>query len=103
MDNGVQIESPSTDDLLGHMGPEWRLLHSVVMTDDSTDSDHLLVGPPGVVALARRCPPGANVWVGARSVTVDARHTTILHNARSHAERSAGLLSVASGRTIEVT
>ena len=88
---------------LGHLGPEWRLLHSVVLTDGSDDSDHLLVGPPGVVALTTRRRPGATVWVGARSVTVDGQHTTILHNARSHAERSAGLLTVASGRKIAVT
>jgi hypothetical protein len=102
MDNGVQIESGSTDDVLGHLGPEWRLLHSVVLTDDG-DSDHLLVGPPGAVALTTRRRRGATVWVGARSVTVDGQHTTILHNARSHAERSAGLLTVASGRKIAVT
>ncbi len=103
MDNGVQIESGSTNDVVGRLGPEWRLLHSVIPTDGSDDSDHLLVGPPGVVALTTRRRPGATVWVGARSVTVDGLHTTILHNARSHAERSAGLLTVASGRTIAVT
>ena len=81
MDNGVQIESGSNNDVLGHLGPEWRLLHSVVLTDDSGDHDHLLVGPPGVVALTTRRRPGATVWVGARSVIVDGQHTTILHDA----------------------
>ena len=68
------------------------------LTDDSGDRDFFLAGPPGVVALTTRRRPGATVWVGARSLTVDGQHTTILHNARSHAERSAGLLTVASGR-----
>jgi hypothetical protein len=103
MDNGVQFESGSSNDVLGHLGPEWRLLHSVGLTDDRGDSDHLLIGPPGAVALTARRRPGATVWVGARSVTVDGQHTTILHNARSHAERSTGLLTVASGRKVAVT
>lgn len=103
VDNGVQIESGSSNDVLGLLGSEWRLLHSVMLPDGSGDSDHLVVGPPGVVALTTRRRPGATAWIGARSVTVDGHHTTILHNARSHAERSAGLLAMASGRTIGVT
>lgn len=107
MDNGVQIESGSSNDVhlgyLGHLGPEWRLLHSVVLPDGSGDSDHLLVGPPGVVALTTRRRVGATAWIGARSVTIDGQHTTMLHNARSHADRSAGLLAVASGRKVAVT
>ena len=54
MDNGVQIESGSSNDVLGQLGPEWRLLHSAVLPDGSGDSDYLLVGPPGVVALTAR-------------------------------------------------
>ena len=86
MDNGVQIESGSSNDVhlgyRGHLGPEWRLLHSVVLPDGSGDSDHLLVGPPGVVALTTRRRTGATAWIGARSVTIDGQHTTILHNAQ---------------------
>ena len=106
MDNGVQIESGSTTTrlpgLLGLVGPEWRVLHTVVLPDGSGDSDLMMVGPPGVVALTTRHRPGATAWVGSRSVTVDGQQTVILQNARSHAERSAGLLTVAAGGRVDV-
>jgi hypothetical protein len=102
MDNGVHIESGSTTDLLGMVGPEWRVLHTMVLPDGSGDHDVLLVGPPGVVALALRQRPGATAWVGSRSVTVDGQQTVFLQNARSHADRSAGLLAMAAGRRVDV-
>ncbi len=102
MDNGVQIEPGSITDVLGLLGPEWRALHITVVPDSNGDSDLLLVGPPGVVAMTTRQRPGATAWVGSRSVTVDGQQTVILQNARSHAERSAGLVAVAAGRRIDV-
>ena len=104
-----QSDSIRDRDLLEDLGPGWRRIptaanaDSTVDRDDRDDRDILLVGPAGVVALSTRRRPGATVWVGARSVTVDGQHTVVLHNARSHAERSATLLSMASGRDIVAT
>jgi hypothetical protein len=102
LDNGVQIESGSPVDFVGLLGREWRLLHAVAVPGGNGDSDVLLVGPPGVVALTVRRRTGATAWVGSRSVTIDGQQTVIIQNARSHALRSAGLLAAATGRRIDV-
>jgi hypothetical protein len=115
-DSVVRAECDSIQDLLETIGPGWRRLHTTARRvvrpgdrDDRDDRDEihdgeaLIVGPPGVVALTIRSRRGATAWVGARSVTVDRQHTVLLQNARSHAERSARLLSVACGRRVAAT
>ena len=103
MDNDVRTESAGTRDLFDGLGPEWRLVAIGAAADLDDDRELLLVGPPGVVALATRRRPGATGWVGARSVAIDGQHTVFLQNARSHAGRWATLLDQACGGAVHVT
>ncbi|MEN2739215.1 DUF2510 domain-containing protein [Microbacterium sp. X-17] len=71
--------------LLGALGPEWFVRHSVPIGADTKDVDHLVIGPGGVFAINTKHHAGASVWVGDHVLRVNNANTSHLKIARSDA------------------
>lgn len=92
---------------LGKLGPGWHVLHSVNVGEDDDDLgtsvvDHLVLGPPGVFALAVRNHLRDRVKVHRRVVKVNGRMTPYLQDVRVAPARASEALSVALGVPVEV-
>lgn len=57
--------------VLDALGPNWTVLHGVSADPELPTVEHLLVGPPGVVAIGIHNHRGGTVWVGERTMIVD--------------------------------
>ena len=88
--------------LLGRLGPEWTVLHSVPVGVDASDIDHVLIGPPGVFTINTKHHPGGRVWVAGHGLRVNNQPKHYLSNAAHEAARAERLLSRASGLSVEV-
>lgn len=71
--------------LLGALGPEWFVRHSVPIGADTKDVDHLVIGPGGVFAINTKHHAGASVWVGDHVLRVNNANTPHLKIARTDA------------------
>ncbi|WP_394553198.1 nuclease-related domain-containing protein [Agromyces sp. MMS24-JH15] len=87
--------------ILAHVGPEWLVLHSVPVGAGEADIDHVLVGPPGVVAITTLHRPGRSVRVCGRTSMVGGRRVPHLRTAVHEAKRAARLLTTAVGFPVE--
>jgi hypothetical protein len=72
--------------LLGELGPEWFVRHSVPIGSGTTDVDHLVIGPGGVFAINTKHHEGASVWVGDHVVGVNGRRELYQRSSRAEAE-----------------
>lgn len=88
--------------VLSQLGPEWTVLHSVLVGSDGSDIDHVLIGPPGVFTLNTKHHPGKAVWVAGRAFRVNNRPQHYLTNTAHEAGRAERLLSHASGLSVDV-
>ena len=59
--------------------------------------DHIVIGPPGVIALNAKRHPGGKAWVGECMVMVNGQKTDYLRNSRFEAQRAARLLFATRG------
>ncbi|AEE47543.1 nuclease-related domain-containing protein [Cellulomonas fimi] len=75
----------------------WRILHSVPVGANSSDIDHVLIGPPGVFTVNSKHHPGANIWVVSKQVRVNNQPVPYLRNSRHEAARASALLTAAAG------
>jgi hypothetical protein len=53
------------------LGPSWRVLHSLVVSEEGTDLDHLVIGPHGVYCINTKNHPGHSVWVAGNTFMVN--------------------------------
>ena len=74
--------------------PRWRVLHAIPVGVRGSDIDHLVIGPGGVFAVNAKHHPGAKVWVGGITVTVDGFRQPYVRNSRYEANRAAKLLAI---------
>ena len=76
----------------------WRVLHSLQMDETGSDIDHLVIGPPGIVAVSTKHHPKGKVTVYDRTVYVNghAAHDHVWTSERS-AKRVAATLTSACG------
>lgn len=89
--------------VLGQLGPEWLVLHSVPIGDGDSDIDHVAIGPSGVFTINTKSSPGKDLWIRDRALWVAGSRTPYIRNAIFEAERTDRLLSAASGVSVEVT
>jgi hypothetical protein len=75
--------------------PRWRFLHAIPVGDQSSDIDHLIVGPGGVFTVNTKHHPRAKIWVGGNTFMVNGRREPYIRNSRHEAARAAKLLTAA--------
>lgn len=75
--------------LLGALGDEWRVLHSLQFAGRPTDLDHLLIGPSGVYTVNTKNHAAQRVWIGASTVLVNGQKPdrSYIHAAEREADR----------------
>ncbi|WP_411838503.1 nuclease-related domain-containing protein [Paenarthrobacter ureafaciens] len=89
--------------LLGGIGPEWTVLHSVPVGAGSSDIDHVLIGPAGVYTINTKNHGGQSVWVAGRTLMVAGKKQRHLYNTAHEATRAAILLGRQVDGTVPVT
>jgi hypothetical protein len=70
---------------------------------DTSDIDHVVVGPGGVFTINTKHHPGKDVWVGGRRILVAGQRTDYLRNARHEGSRASQKLSSGLRWAIPVT
>jgi hypothetical protein len=88
--------------LLGQLGEEWTVLHSVPVGTGTTDIDHIVIGPPGVFTINTKYSPGRDVWVARTTLKVSGRSQRHVHNSIREVIRAAGALAHATGLDVAV-
>lgn len=78
--------------VLQSLGPEWTVLHSVPVGSGTSDIDHVLIGPAGVITINTKNHGGQAVWVAGHVFMVSGRKQRHLQNASYEANRTANLL-----------
>jgi Nuclease-related domain len=87
---------------LDSLGPEWRVFHAVPVGNDSSDIDHVVIGPPGAFTINTKHHAGKDVWVGGKRMLVSGQRTDYLRNSMYEAKRASQRLSVAMGALVDV-
>ena len=90
-------------DMLDNLGPRWDVLHVVPVDESGKDIDHLVIGPPGVFAIATENFPGQEIKVNGDFLAVGSQRFDDITVARGLGESAAELLSAAAGRPVTVT
>ncbi|CAO5155851.1 Nuclease-like protein [Frankia sp. AiPs1] len=79
----------------------WRVLHSIPLSD-TTDIDHLLIGPGGVFSVNTKYHQGSRIWVGDEAATVNGRPYPHVRKSRAEAQRASRILTRACGFEVAV-
>jgi hypothetical protein len=85
--------------LLARLGPEWTVLHSLPIGSKTTDVDHLLVGPGGVIALNTKHHRDKAISARGRSFRVGGFQQNHVHASLGEAKRVAAALAAAGAPT----
>ena len=88
---------------LSKLDDRWRVLHSVPVGTRDSDIDHVVIGPGGVYTINAKNHPGARIWVGGDTFTVNGQRVPYIHNCRHEAQRASRLLTEAVGFPVFVT
>lgn len=86
--------------LLARLGPEWTVLHAVPVGAGTSDIDHVLVGPAGVVTVNTKNHGLQKVWVAGKAFLVAGQKQPYIRNSEHEAARAAKLLTAAVGRPV---
>lgn len=89
--------------ILGWLGPEWTVLHSVPVGRDESDIDHVVIGPAGVFTINTKSHVGKDVWIGGYGLLVSGQKTHYITNAIHEGARAEKLLTAVCGLTVPVT
>ncbi|MBL0886247.1 nuclease-related domain-containing protein [Myceligenerans indicum] len=87
--------------------PQWRVLHSIVVSARGTDLDHLVIGPRGVYTINTKHWSGRRI-TGSQSIVRTTRadgtahhgEVRTLRSARHESDKASVLLSCAVGWTV---
>lgn len=74
--------------LLGALGAEWRVLHSVPVGSRGSDIDHVVIGPAGWFTVNTKHHPAGRVDARGDAVFVAGKLQPYIRNARLEAERA---------------
>ncbi|MEO7126308.1 MAG: nuclease-related domain-containing protein [Nakamurella sp.] len=88
---------------LSTLGPEWRILHAVLVGDQGSDIDHVVIGPGGVFTVNAKHHPRAAIWVGGDTFMVNGQRVPYIRNSRHEARRAARLLTNHAGFPVSAT
>lgn len=89
--------------VLGKLGEQWRVLHSVPVGRRGADIDHVVIGPGGVFTVNAKNHSGRTVWVGGDTIMIGQSRVPYVRNARFEADRAQRLLAQATGVDFPVT
>src|SRR4051794_31911273 len=64
--------------VLGWLGSEWTVLHSVPVGAGDSDIDHVVIGPAGVFTINTKSHPGQDVWIGGHGLLVSGQKTNYI-------------------------
>lgn len=98
----VAVGEVEVGDALDGLGAGWHVLHSVAVGSDAADIDHLVIGPAGIFIVTTAVHPGGVVEAAQRSFLVSDVRYPHIRNMEYEMGRVERLLSVASGRAVEV-
>ncbi len=87
---------------LARLGDSWKVIHSVVLNDNGTDIDHVVIGPGGVYTLNTKNHLGSTVTVYDRMILVNGQKTGYLSKSRAEGHRASARLSAACGFPVNV-
>jgi hypothetical protein len=90
-------------EMLGTLGSEWFVRHSVPIGADTKDVDHLVIGPGGVFAINTKHHAGASIWVGDHVLRVNNANTHHLKAAQGDSFDVSRRLSEKVGFPVPVT
>ena len=82
---------------LEKLGPPWKALHSIVLSEKGTDLDHLVVGPGGVFCINAKNHPRAAVWVAGATFMVNGQHHPYVRASESEAKKVSRVLTAGCG------
>jgi len=85
------------------LGPAWRVLHSIVLSDTGTDLDHLVIGPGGVFCINSKNHPRAAVWAAGEIFMVNGQYQPYVRASKSEAKKVSRVLTAACGFEVAVT
>ena len=88
---------------LAKLGPQWHVIHSILIGDTGTDLDHLVIGPGGVYTINTKNHPKKNVWVAGNTFMVSGQRQPYIHASRNEAKKVSGLLTTACGFPVSAT
>jgi len=78
---------------LAKLGPGWHVVNSVLLSEQGTDLDHLVIGPAGVFCINTKNHPKHKVWVGGDVFMVNGQRQTYVRASRSEGRKVSRLLS----------
>jgi len=87
---------------LERLGPAWRVLHSIVLSEEGTDLDHLVIGPGGVFCINTKNHPRAAVWVAGATFMVNGQHHPYVRASENEAKKVSRVLTAACGFEVHV-
>src|SRR6185437_3583401 len=82
---------------LAKLGSDWKVLHSIPVSVEGTDIDHLVVGPGGVFSLNTKNHLGKRVWVHTEVVKVNGQSRDYLRVSEHEARKASRILTTACG------
>jgi hypothetical protein len=87
---------------LASLGPTWKVLHAIPLSNAGTDIDHLVIGPAGVFTINTKNHPGKSIWVAEQTFMVDGTKVPYLQKSVAECKRAHTQLSRAVGHAVEV-
>ncbi|MEY9950571.1 nuclease-related domain-containing protein [Leifsonia sp. EB34] len=78
--------------ILASLPPTWKVFHALPVGTQTTDIDHLVVGPGGVFPVNTKHHRGQKIWLGERMVMVAGQRTDYIRNSVSEGRRVAKLV-----------
>lgn len=80
---------------LKNLGPDWTVLQAVQVGSNTSEIDHVAIGPAGLFTISTKDHTGQRVWVGDESLLVNGHRTNHIANARYEAHSVERLLRTA--------
>jgi hypothetical protein len=87
---------------LERLGPGWRILHSIVLSEKGSDLDHLVIGPGGAFCINAKNHPRAAVWVAGATFMVNGQRHPYVRASESEAKKVSRVLTAGCGFDVPV-
>ncbi|HXR23607.1 MAG TPA: nuclease-related domain-containing protein [Acidimicrobiales bacterium] len=87
---------------LERLSPAWRVLHSIVLSEEGTDLDHLVIGPGAVFCINIKNHPRSAVWVAGATFMVNGQHQPYARASESEATKVSPALTAGCGFDVPV-
>lgn len=88
---------------LAKLDQGWRVLHAVLVGENGSDIDHIVIGLGGVFTVNTKHHPDGNIWVAGDTFMLNGHRTNHIRNSRYEAKRAGRLLSEHAGYPVATT